>query len=551
MWYQSSSPNIAKPFHLGHFRATVIGNFVKHINEAFGHNVIGINYIGDWGSQFDLLTSAFLKYGNENEFQKNPIEYLYKLYVQANQDENLLNERKMVTQGISYASDSVKSLHRAVMNSSTVEESLRTDFLQRVRRVTNEQLKLNYKRMNVQFTSFEYESDYVSKAHLLVEKLLALGLAYKTPDGLICMSTENVSDVNFSRQNIVLLKSDKSTLYLTRDIAAAISRYEQYQFDRIHYVVEIGQRLHFQQLHYVLVQMGYKWPVLSVKWDHDDDDDDESNQGVSNPQCAHHLHIPFGRVIGMSTRKGEGLFLSNILDNAQQFMLNRMKSSRNTRINQNESPVDPSSLSQEGIADHLGVTCLATTMFNTLRQKPMKLSTFLGLPVTNSQLSSSSSTVNHSQVGELCGLTLQYCHARLCSLESRMISSGLLLPPTSVCPGDHGSLVYDEHSLIHYYDQLKEWPSTTANDECFIALINELSRFSSVLQSAYSSYEPHYILQYALQLTSAINSAWKRLPVLTCSSRNDQLLRGFIFLASRNVLACCLQLMGIMPLKAI
>ncbi|CAH8861073.1 unnamed protein product [Trichobilharzia szidati] len=188
-------------------------------------------------------------------------------------------------------------------------------------------------------------------------------------------------------------------------------------------------------------------------------------------------------------------------------------------------------------------------MFNTLRQKPMKLSTFLGLPVTNSQLSSS--TVNHSQVGELCGLTLQYCHARLCSLESRMISSGLLLPPTSVRPGDHGSLVYDEHSLIHYYDQLNEWPSTTANDECFIALINELSRFSSVLQSAYSSYEPHYILQYALQLTSAINSAWKRLPVLTCSSRNDQLLRAFIFLASRNVLASCLQLMGIMPLKAI
>ncbi|VDQ08150.1 unnamed protein product [Trichobilharzia regenti] len=123
----------------------------------------------------------------------------------------------------------------------------------------------------------------------------------------------------------------------------------------------------------------------------------------------------------------------------------------------------------------MGVTCLATMMFNTLRQKPMKLNTFLGLPVTNSQLSSTVN--NHSQAaGELCGLSLQYCHARLCSLESRMISSGLLFPPTSVCTGDHGSLVFDEHSLIHYYDQLKEWPSTTTNDECFIALLYELSR---------------------------------------------------------------------------
>nr|AAW27455.1 SJCHGC05541 protein [Schistosoma japonicum] len=226
-----------------------------------------------------------------------------------------------------------------------------------------------------------------------------------------------------------------------------------------------------------------------------------------------------------------------------QFMLNRMKSSQNTRITQNEST--NSSLSRGEIADHLGVTCLVTTMFTNPRQKPINLQTFLGLPVmppSSSQLLKSSPNGS-----ELNGLSLQYCHARLCSLESRSISTGLF--EFNVC-SDGTSKMYDVNHLIHEYDQFIEWPSTTINEKCFMKLADQLCRFSTVLHIAYSKYEPYYILQYALQLTSAVNSAWKHLPILTCPNREDQLLRLYIFIASRNVLASCLRLMGIKPLKA-
>ncbi|KAH9578543.1 Arginyl-tRNA synthetase, variant 3 [Schistosoma haematobium] len=134
-------------------------------------------------------------------------------------------------------------------------------------------------------------------------------------------------------------------------------------------------------------------------------------------------------------------------------------------------------------------------------------------------------------------------------LESRSISSGLF--PFKVNSSDPTSIVFDMDHLIHEFDQFKEWPSTTINEKSFVKLADHLCRFSTMLRTAYSKYEPHYVLQYALQLTSDVNSAWKHLPVLACTTKEDQLIRLFIFLASRNVLASSLRLMGIKPLSAI
>ncbi|RTG84184.1 arginyl-tRNA synthetase [Schistosoma bovis] len=472
-----SSPNIAKPFHLGHFRATVTGNFVKNINEAFGNKVIGINYIGDWGTQFDILASGFSKYGDQVELRRNPIEHLYKVYVQANRDIQSSNEKNL-PYGIDHGNQSV-NFFKPILNNTTEIQSRDTELWRYIREVTCEQLQSNYQRMNMQFTSYEYESDYVEKAYSLANMLLANGLAYKSSDGLTCMSTANNNDVNFSNQNIILLKSDKSTLYLTSQSKVTC----------------------------------FCFALRSMVGD--DADDNTDNDQCS--QCARNLlHIPFGRIMGMSTRKGEGLFLLDILNNAQQFMLNRMKSSQNTRITQNES-VNPPLLCQNEIADHLGVTCLVTTMFAYPRQKPINLHTFLGLPVTSSSTTMKNShLLKSSAVSELCGLTLQYCHARLCSLESRSISSGLF--PFKVNSSDPTSIVFDMDHLVHEFNQFKEWPSTTINEKSFVKLADQLcrsdtihfdfyyhlsfiDRFSTVLHTAYSKYEPHYVLQYALQLT--------------------------------------------------
>ncbi|KAA0197352.1 putative arginyl-trna synthetase [Fasciolopsis buskii] len=153
-----SSPNVAKPFHLGHFRATVTGNFIRNINEAFHHRVVAINYLGDWGTQFDLLASAFKRYGSWDKLNVNPMRHLHEIYVLVNQ-ENAPPVNSMI---------------------STAQSSRDPDQMAwwaRVREITIAHLTQTYSRMNIRFTAFEYESDYVEGAKQLVDRLLAAGLA--------------------------------------------------------------------------------------------------------------------------------------------------------------------------------------------------------------------------------------------------------------------------------------------------------------------------------------------------------------------------------------
>ncbi|KAF8562011.1 hypothetical protein P879_05580 [Paragonimus westermani] len=501
-----SSPNVAKPFHLGHFRATVTGNFIRNLNEAAGHRVISVNYLGDWGTQFDVLTEGWKIYGNEKELVTDPVRHLNKIYVQMNMERG---------------KQPLSTTPADVPSASTAPVLSPSDFSlwRRFRQLTMEYLKKTYARMNVQFTTFEYESDYVQPAYLVVKRLLDLNIAIRDKDGVTCIPANAFGD---GSQRIVLLKSNNSTLYLTRDLAAAISRYERYHFDRIHYVVENGQRLHFNQLRSILQRMGYSWAAAESLPD-------------SNPDECHppsDLHVPFGRVQGVSTRHGEGLFLSDILDNAQKTVLGRMARSPTTRTSSSSSSFDVSA------ADHLAVTCLAVEMLRKARQKPIWLHSFLGYPV----MAESTPLVDNT---DLSGLGLQYCHARLCSLERRAADRQFISPHLDDGDSVKQSSVLD---LVRQLDALSLSPPGTGSHPAFVELLRHLTHFPDALQTSYANYEASTIVHYATRLTSHVNSAWKQLPVLDCEQDVEKLFRLALFIASRNTLATCLRLLGIHPL---
>ncbi|KAG5455070.1 arginine--tRNA ligase msr1 [Clonorchis sinensis] len=500
-----SSPNIAKPFHLGHFRATVTGNFICNLHRAAGHEVIGINYLGDWGTQFDLLAQGWKKYGDEEQLLADPLRYLNKLYVRMNSEAAQLGFEQL--NGVD---SEVIAFNR--------------DLWSRFRLLTMEHLKQTYKRMNVEFSAYEYESDYVDSALRIAQDLVDSGLAIVDGDGVTCIPAGTFEHMP---QRIVLLKSNKSTLYLTRDLAAAISRHERYQFDRIHYVVEDGQRLHFKQLQQILSRMGYTWAQKSSDLD----------DHLLHDWAPADLHIPFGRVQGVSTRRGEGLFLSDILNNARQTVLKRMDYSPTTRISKTDS--------MNEVADQLGITCLVIEMLRKGRQKPINLGSFLGYSVV-SETNGGSTTISDNS--DLSGLGLQYCHARLCSLEERALKAGLFHSSQSDSRTSFGT----ESDLVHRLNTLPEpLDETTLNDPLFVLLLKHLSNFPDEFHSAYSNYEASVIVNYANRLMSHINAAWKGLPVLICTHESDRLLRLAIFVAARNILATCLRLLGIRPLRAI
>ncbi|VDP46578.1 unnamed protein product [Schistosoma mattheei] len=167
----------------------------------------------DLAKLYNIATQGYF-HGVRDKVIKRKRRRKEQVYVQVNRDIQSSNEKNL-PYGIDHGDQSV-NFFKPILNNTTEIQSRDTEFWRYIREVTCEQLQSNYQRMNIQFTSYEYESDYVEKAYSLANMLLANGLAYKSSDGLTCMSTANNNDVNFSNQNIILLKSDKSTLYLTR-----------------------------------------------------------------------------------------------------------------------------------------------------------------------------------------------------------------------------------------------------------------------------------------------------------------------------------------------
>ena len=270
-----SSPNIAKPFSVGHLRSTVIGDAISNIYKKMGYNTIKINHLGDWGKQFGLLMVAYKKWGSKEAVEANPIDELLKLYVRINAE--IENDPALDEEGRLW----FKKLEDGDPEATELWQWFRDESLVEFNRI--------YKLLGVEFDSLNGEAFYNDKMDEAVQILEEKGLLKESKGASIV----ELDDVNLPPA--MIKKSDGATLYITRDIATAIYRARTYNFVKNIYAVGQEQSNHFRQLKAVLKKMGSEWS------------DDM-------------IHVDFGLVTKnrqkLSTRKGNIILLEPTLQEA-------------------------------------------------------------------------------------------------------------------------------------------------------------------------------------------------------------------------------------------
>lgn len=270
-----SSVNIAKPFHIGHIRSTVIGDAIRNIHEFLGYNTVASNYIGDYGTQFGTMIAAYKLWGDDDKLNQNPIQELLNLYVRYNSEASE-NEEMM-----DVAREEFKKLEEG--------EEEATRLWSWFKEISFKEFDRVYKLLDIEFDNYKgesYSSKYIPE---VIDELKEKNLLVES-DGA------QIVDLSaYDMPPSIIIKSNGSSAYITRDIATAIVRKKEYDFDENLYVVATQQNLHFKQLWKILELMGY-----------------DLYKGCK--------HIPFGMVSlkdqTLSTRKGQVVFLEDVLNKA-------------------------------------------------------------------------------------------------------------------------------------------------------------------------------------------------------------------------------------------
>ncbi len=311
-----SSPNIAKPFHVGHLFTTAIGNSLYKLFKKEGYTVEGINHLGDWGTQFGKLISAYKRWGNEEALEKDAIAELLRIYVkfhdEAEKDPSLEDE------GRAY----FKALEDGDKEAEALWERFRNLSLKEFERV--------YNVFNVKFDSYAGEAFYNDKMDVVVNELRDKGLLVESNGAQVVMLDE------YNMPPCIVLKADGASIYATRDLAAAMYRKNKYNFDKCIYVVGTPQALHFKQVFKVLELAGHEW----------------ANDCV---------HVGFGLVKfadrKLSTRKGEVILLDDLIRESVDKTLEVI----------NEK--NPNLENKEEVAKKIGVGAVVFTYLKNSREK--------------------------------------------------------------------------------------------------------------------------------------------------------------------------------------
>lgn len=310
-----SSPNIAKPFSMGHLRSTVIGNALAHIAEKCGYKPFKINHLGDWGTQFGKLITAYKLWGEEEKVKQNPIKELLTLYIKFH--EEAVGDLSLEDDGRSW----FKKLEDGNEEALKLWQWFRDESLKEFSRI--------YDLMNVEFDSFAGEAFYNDKMDRIVKLLEEKQLLVESDQAMVVDLTEE------QLPPCLIKKSDGATLYATRDLAAALYRKDNYDFVQSLYVVGHEQSLHFKQLIAVLGKMGYEWAEKMV-------------------------HVPFGMMLKdgkkMSTRKGKVVLLEEVLNESIAM------------ARQNIEEKNPNLLNKDQVAKQVGV---GAVIFHDLKNNRM------------------------------------------------------------------------------------------------------------------------------------------------------------------------------------
>ena len=264
-----SSPNIAKPFGIGHLRSTIIGNSLASISQFLGFKTIKINYLGDWGTQFGKLIAGYNKKGDDKKLKKDPIKHLLELYIEGNK--------------IEYEEESRQWFKK-------LEEGEKKTLLlwKKFKEYSLKDFNKLYDLLNIKFDVISGESLYNNKMKNTIQELENKNLLE---------ISEGAKIVNLEKYNLgicLILKADGATLYATRDVTAAIDRYKKYKFEKMIYEVGQEQKLHFQQVFKILELLGYNWAK----------------------NCVHVYHGLYLDEDGkkFATRKGKTIFMEDILN---------------------------------------------------------------------------------------------------------------------------------------------------------------------------------------------------------------------------------------------
>lgn len=312
-----SAPNIAKPFHIGHLRSTVIGGALYNIYKFLGYNVTGINHLGDWGTQFGKLIEGYKRWGKEYNIEENPIDELTKIYIRINnlckEDESVLEECR----------NNFKKLEDGDEYCTKIWKKFRDLSLKEFQKV--------YSILGVKFDSLNGEAFYSDKMPEIVELLKNAG---KLEDS----EGAKVVKLNDDMPPCLIIKSNGSTTYATRDLAAIMYRARKYDFDKAIYVTSYEQILHFKQVFATAKYLGL---------------DEKYTNGL--------VHVPFGMVLlktgKMSTREGKVIKLEDLLNEA-------IEKSRSIIESKN-----PSLENKEDVAKKVGV---GAVIFNDLSNSRIK-----------------------------------------------------------------------------------------------------------------------------------------------------------------------------------
>ena len=269
-----SSINIAKPFHIGHLSSTVIGGSLHRIFRYLGYQAIGINHLGDWGTQFGKLLTAYFKWGKGEQTMDSLLELYVRFHKEAEQDDSLNDEARMWFKKIEDKDEKATAAY------------------EEFKRITLEEVTKVYDRLGIKFDSYNGEAFFNDKMQPVVEELKSKNLL--TPsDGAMIVSLDE-----YDMPPCLILRSDGASLYATRDLACAFYRKNTYNFDKNLYVVAYQQNLHFKQVFKVLELMGHEWAKDCV-------------------------HVPFGMVSiegggSLSTRSGNVVKLVDVINTAVQ-----------------------------------------------------------------------------------------------------------------------------------------------------------------------------------------------------------------------------------------
>ncbi|KAL4960625.1 uncharacterized protein BDV14DRAFT_211577 [Aspergillus stella-maris] len=495
------SPNIARPFHQGHLRSTILGAFLANLYEKAGWNVIRMNYLGDWGKQYGVLGIGFEEFGEEEKLQTDPIGHLFDVYVRiSTQGRKEQDRMQMMKDRIEFVTAQsaldgaedwapyVDNLEKdlAAQQAKCVDERARgyfkslsdkepdvTSLWQRFRALSIKKYKETFARLNITYDIYTGESQISEESMETAATLLTQqGLSFHSQGATIVDLTPQSKKLG----KAIVRKKDGTSIYMTRDIGAVFERYSEYNYDKMIYVIASQQDLHMAQLIKIIELIGR--PDLSEKLE----------------------HVNFGLVKGMSTRRGTVKFLDDILRDAGERMHEVMKGNE-AKYAQIENP--------EKIADILGISAVLVQDMNSKRIN--------GYTFDMDRMTSFEGDT---------GPYLQYSHARLCSILRKAKASS----PLDV-------------------EELQKANFALLNEPHAKAILVQLFYWPEIFSTTYhKTREPVTVLSYLWKLTHAVNSSYDHLNVLNAETE-VKVARLALYSAARQVLGSAMKLLGLSPVE--